>query len=370
MAACSSGGSDAKGAGNGTTAEGEGVAKAQELVEKAIALPEFGLADAPKIDLSAAAGKRISIIPLSSENPYVMDILKSAKAVAEDHDVTVNVFENQGQPNQWAQGIDQAVDNGDDAVVLLGGADPKLVVPQLTRAKEAGLKIIVGHLYQSGDKPPAEVADLIDGYTTAPFTQAAELLADYAVAKSGESSRILYLTSDEVAPAVSQKEAFQAEVKDLCDDCTVDVVNVPVTDWASKLATETQSYLVANPDTDWVIPIYDSMVPPTISGINQAGKAAEVKVASFNGTPSILKLIQDGTPLAADIGESVDWLGYSVMDSVFRVFDTGEGLPGGDDKMPLRIFDESNIDEAGTPPVATDGYGDAYVEGYAKLWTE
>ena len=346
----------------------EGVRTAQERVEAALAIPEFGLADAPKVDASAAAGSKIAVIPISSENPYATDIVASMEKIAKEYSVELDVFANQGQPNQWANGIDQAINNKVDAVMLLAGADPKLVVPQITRAREAGIEVIVTHLYQAGEEPPAEVRDLISGYTTAPFNEAASLLADYAIAKGDGNTRILYITSDEVGPAVGQKNSFLAESKELCPGCTVDVVNVPLTDWATKLSSETQSYLVANPDTEWVIPIYDSMAPNVIAGINQANRATDVKVASFNGTPAILQLIQEGTPMAADLGESVDWLGYSAMDCVFRVLATGTGLPGGDDKMPLRIFDSSNVDDTGTPPKAGLGYGDAYIEGYQTLW--
>jgi ribose transport system substrate-binding protein len=292
------------------------------------------------------------------------------KKIADAYGISMTTYANQGQPNQWATGIEQAINEKVDAIVLLAGADPSLLVPQLTSAKAAGIPVIVNHLYQNGTTPPDSVKDLVAGYTTAPFNEAATLLADYAIANGDGKNRILYITSDEVGPAVGQKNAFLAETTKLCPACVVDVVNVPVTDWATKLQTETQSYLVAHPDTTWVIPIYDSMTPGVIAGINQAGKTNDVRVASYNGTPSILQLIVDKTPIVADIGESVDWLGYSAMDTVFRVMKTGTGLAGGNDKMPLRILDITNIAEAGNPPVATQGYGDTYVAGFQKLWVK
>jgi ribose transport system substrate-binding protein len=45
------------------------------------------------------------------------------------------------------------------------------------------------------------------------------------------------------------------------------------------------------------------------------------------------------------------------------------GLPTvKDPKIPLLIFDKSNADTAGKPPQVNTGYGDAYIEGYRKLW--
>jgi ribose transport system substrate-binding protein len=42
--------------------------------------------------------------------------------------------------------------------------------------------------------------------------------------------------------------------------------------------------------------------------------------------------------------------------------------PVKDPKLPIRIFDQGNVDETGTPPTDSKGYGDAYRKGYMKLW--
>jgi ribose transport system substrate-binding protein len=39
-----------------------------------------------------------------------------------------------------------------------------------------------------------------------------------------------------------------------------------------------------------------------------------------------------------------------------------------DPKMPLYMFTADNAKDAGTPPGLSQGYGDAYVAGYAALW--
>ena len=42
--------------------------------------------------------------------------------------------------------------------------------------------------------------------------------------------------------------------------------------------------------------------------------------------------------------------------------------PVKDPKLPIRIFDKDNVDETGDPPTDSQGYGDAYRDGYMKLW--
>ena len=39
-----------------------------------------------------------------------------------------------------------------------------------------------------------------------------------------------------------------------------------------------------------------------------------------------------------------------------------------DEGVPLRVFDKTNIKQAGNPPQISTGYGSAYVAGYEKLW--
>ncbi len=102
-----------------------------------------------------------------------------------------------------------------------------------------------------------------------------------------------------------------------------------------------------------------------VSAIKQAGRAGQTKVVTFNGTPSVLKLVKSGD-VEMDIGENLDWISYSVLDQALRIM--GGKEPVKDPKLPIRVWDSSNIAEAGNPPTTSDGYGDAYVAGYRKLW--
>jgi ribose transport system substrate-binding protein len=46
----------------------------------------------------------------------------------------------------------------------------------------------------------------------------------------------------------------------------------------------------------------------------------------------------------------------------------GEKRPSVDRKIALRIWDSTNVKEAGTPAAYSVGYGDALRKGYLKLW--
>ena len=76
------------------------------------------------------------------------------------------------------------------------------------------------------------------------------------------------------------------------------------------------------------------------------GKTGKVKVVSYNGSPYALKFIQDGDIVAMNVGEDTVGIGYASMDQTFRVL---LGKPPVDERTPIRIWDESNVDDAGRP---------------------
>lgn len=368
VAAC--GDDDSSSSDSGGDTSGDSSAAQEEAaaaVEAAKEIPEFTL-EAEPVDISKAEGKTMFNIPVASTIPYVAAVDDEMQKIAEENGVKFVQFENEGTPTEWARGMDQAIDQGVDLIVLQAGNDPNLVIPQLKKAQEAGIPVLVSHLYQNGESPNPEVADLVTAYVTVPFHEAAALSADYAVAESGCDVNALIITASEVPPSDGIVDAMETQLSDRCPDAKSKVVNVPVVDWGTKIQPEVQSALQADPDINWVLPIYDSMSLPAEAGIKQAQRSEDVRIASYNGTPDILKLIQDGDIMAANQGENINWLGWANMDQAFRILADGPIIEDGNEATPLRTFDDSNIDEVGTPPTPDEGYGDAYITGYEELW--
>jgi ribose transport system substrate-binding protein len=358
--------------GDSTTADtgGDAQAEAKANIEANSKIPEFKLQAEP-VDISKAKGKTMFNIPVASTIPYVAAVDAQMKKVAEANGVKFIQFENEGNPTQWAAGMNQAINQKVDLIVLQAGNDPRLVIPQLKRAKAAGIPVLVSHLYQNGESPPPEVADLITGYVTVPFHESGELSVDYAIAQDGCDGvkETLIITAEEVPPSNGIVQAMKDRLAERCPDAKAQVLNVPVVDWGTKIAPQVQSAVSSNPNIKWVLPIYDSMSIPASAAIRAAGKGTgQVRIASYNGTPDVLKLIQDGDIMAADMGENIGWLGYANMDQAFRILAGGPIIENGLEDTPLRVFDDSNVDETGTPPTPDKGYGDAYVQGYNKLW--
>ena len=71
-------------------------------------------------------------------------------------------------------------------------------------------------------------------------------------------------------------------------------LNAPVTEWATKITPGVQSALVKDPGINYILPIYDSMSGFVVPGVRIAGKSNSVKLATFNGTPFVIDMIQQG----------------------------------------------------------------------------
>jgi ribose transport system substrate-binding protein len=304
-------------------------------------------------------------IPISSQIPFLQTIDAEMAKVAKRFGIKFSNFSNQGKPAEWAQGLSAAISQKADVAILDGAPDPKVLQPQLAEAEKAGVKTVVTHFYDDSGQTPQ--SPHLAASVPAGFTTAARLDADWAIQQTKGHAHIIVIESAEFQPHPLGVEVIKKQVKDYCSsDCTVKVVNVPVVDWATKMQSATQSALLQNPDTNYVIPLVDGMTQFVVPAVHAAGKTDSVKVATFNGTPFAMKYLAEGDVIDMIVGESLDWNAWADMDQVMRVL-TDSPLSK-DEHTALRVFTKDNIAEAGSPPVENKGYGDAYISGYNKIW--
>ena len=104
------------------------------------AVPTF-VAPGPAFDAKAkAGGKTIFVIPASSQIPFVSTIANNITRIGKLANVKTTVWQNQGQPSQWVQGMNAAIAQKASAIVLLAGNDPASLQPQIKAAKAKGIR--------------------------------------------------------------------------------------------------------------------------------------------------------------------------------------------------------------------------------------
>lgn len=346
-------------AGNGNGRSG--VEASQANLEKYRAVPRF-TPPGPEFDAKdAAGGTTLFVIPSSSQIPFVATIADRMREIARPIGVKMEVWQNQGQPSQWVQGMNAAISQNASAIVLLAGIDPAGLQPQIKAAKAKGIPTIVAHLYD--DKQ--ESAPNVGGLVNIPYRLAGQLIADQAIVDTEGEANALVVTINQVKSTVPMVDGIKEQFRKNCPGCKLAFTDVTIADVATKIQPNVQAALTRDPRINYVIALYDSAQAPfAAAGIRAAGRTNTVKISTFNGTPEILKQVKNGDLIAMDVGENLDWIAHAVMDQSMRII--GDLDPVQNARVPVRVFDDSNIGDAGDD--FTGGFGEEYVAGYERLW--
>lgn len=337
-----------------------GLAYAKQQIKAYEQVPKFafkGPAFKPKV-----TGKKILDIPLSSTIPTLGQADRAMQAIAKRFKINFQVFPNQGQPSQWQQGVQQATTTHANGILLDAAPDPMVLQPQLAAAKKQGIKIVVSHLWNVGEKLPPNT----DAIVPADFSGAGRLMADWTIVDTKGHANVLIFGPKEVPPTAYIVAAMQAEYKKYCPGCTAQYINVPLTQFATNLQNDVTNAIKSNPQANYVVPVYDNMVQWAAPGVVASGKQNSVHIATYNGTDFVLKMIKQQHVVRMDVGENWTWLGWANMDQMMRVLSGVRPVPN--EHTALRVWDASNIAQDGNPPNGIKGYGNAYVKGYNRIW--
>ena len=348
-------------------ASGADTAGARARIAEFRKVPEF-TPPGPGFDaVRALRGKKIFEIPITSEVPFVSEVERGMREAAASVGAEVVVYENQGMPTQWAQGIRAAIAQGAAAITLLA-QDPASLGPQIRQAEEAGIPVLVLRTNGEGEPCPADRRGRRYGTACVPgpFEQAGRLEADWVIGQSGGDADVLVVTSNDARSTAPLVRGLRAEFRTRCPACDLRFVDVPIPQWARQIRGEVESALVRDPGIDYVIPIYDSMSQYVVPALRAGAGRDRVKIATFNGTPFVLGMLQDADVVEMDAGENLSWIGWAAMDQTFRAV-AGE-RPARSEHTPLRVFDDGNVDDTGRPPAFDRGYGTRFKAAYRQLW--
>src|ERR1700750_1653814 len=205
-------------------------------------------------DAKQAAGKTIFSIQENSTNPFTNTIVAGMKGVAAKVGMRVVDYPNQGQHTQWIQGIQQAISQKADAIVLVGGTiGPIYFSQQAAAAKRACIPIVtVVDRDLTQDAEPDTAARVGQ-----PYAAAARLDADWIIKQTRCKANLLAITSNELIAGDINSKAARDEFDRYCGTgCKVRFVNVPLAQWATRIGTTTQTAVTADPPRNYGFPFY------------------------------------------------------------------------------------------------------------------
>ncbi|MEM7566764.1 MAG: sugar ABC transporter substrate-binding protein, partial [Pseudomonadota bacterium] len=336
------------------------MAAAQALIDQYSQTPTFEAPGEPFDARACMADKKMFVVPLTNANPFNEAISQGFRDAAELIGFELRTWETQMDPAGWIQGINTAVAEGFDLIDLQGGLPPEFLVPQITEARNAGVKVTATHNY---DATTQEAPDFLDGAANTDYVTVGNIIAAWAMVQTEGQVNALVLGPDEITPTAPLRDAIIGYLEENCPDCKTTYINVPVNDWATQGQPAVQNALLADPSINYVLPVYDSMSQFIVPAIQIAGSSA--KIASYNGTPFVLDMMRDGDIVEMNVGESLGWVGMAGTDANMRLLC---GLdPVTKLNTPAFIFTDANVETAGIPATFNDGYGDVHIKAFSEL---
>jgi ribose transport system substrate-binding protein len=330
LTACASGGGDPSNSGKGNSA---GVQRAEALVKSLMAEPKFVDPGGP-VDMASLAGKRVMVIP-TPPTAQETAIETQERQAAAAYGVKLTYWSSQGQVSDWVQGMTTAIGERYNAILL---SDPQ---PPTCDGCAAG------------------VTSLVDGR----FSEAGTALAAWPIADSKGDADILGVTLSgfPVGPVIA--DAMQSELKKDCPECKITFTSIDISQIGSGPISGVATALTRDPKINYVVPLFGALLTGSLASIMAANRQNSVRVETYNAQFAMADLANPSSPVKAIVGESNAWDAYANMDQVFR---TLAGHPGTDSSDPLRLFDASNVSEAGAPNY-DGGFGD-FATDYKNLW--
>jgi ribose transport system substrate-binding protein len=296
----------------------------------------------PAFNASAARGKTIGWVSVTTDIPFTQQMLSGARAAAKILGFKIQLCNGKGQVTEWVRCFDQFIAQKVD-LILSQSIDPRIIKSSIAAANKANIPVTTSSSNFSEAKrlwPGTRAED------AQPFLLVSRLMGDSAIVQTNGNVNALIITSNEVFVAPGQVKAIQGEFTKYCaSTCKSKVVNISIADWQTKIPTAVQTAITANPDLNTVIPLYDGEVPFAVAGVHAANAEDRVRVISFNASPGVMDFLKKRDVHSANAGVWIIHHGWAAMDQAARVLAGQRNIKAlRDPKLTTRLFDYTNVD--------------------------
>jgi ribose transport system substrate-binding protein len=350
LAACSGDGGRSPGAAN---------AKADVAAAKAGIEPFLEPSGFPVTEPLAKlpTGSRLAIIDCGS--PICGLFADLAAAPAKELGMTTTRIKAGTTADGVASAFDTVLADDYDGV-FVPAIDPALWAKPLDELNAAGIPVATSGII--GLDPSKVVAA---GAAEPSQRSSGVLMADWVTEQTGDDTNAVFYTTPELSFSATINEGFLAEMKKVCDGCTVRTVEIPVAQFGSGAPQIVVDDLLAHPDTT----VAAFAVGEQTIGLPSALKAADLQVTTLLNSPdpSVLQGIKDGD-YTAGVGVDLPVLTWSMIDSLARGITKQDiGQPIKDDELVRQILTADNL--PADVSKGWTGYPD-FAQRFAALWKD
>jgi simple sugar transport system substrate-binding protein len=218
--------------------------------------------------------------------------LMGAQAMAAELGVQLTAFNANGDPAAMAALVEEAVQNGVDAIVINHG-QTDVLQPAVEAALEQGVKVVTFDLViDHPDVPEIEQDNMLIG-----FKLAKKLVADCA-----GRANVIYVNAEGFAPLEKRDRAWQdfkwryPALKELAHIGTV------TQQTAADTRDQLQTLLQEQPDTTAVLAMWDEFAKGAMQAITQSDLSPQVRLYSVDITDEDIQLMTElGSPWVATV---------------------------------------------------------------------
>jgi ribose transport system substrate-binding protein len=343
------------------------VAEMKQLIDSHRGQPKWK-DPGPALDASKLAGKTIAVVAIDLRVPALAEIVQYVKESAGKVGMKVTVFDAKSTASLMQQGMQQAINNGADAIIS-DGLVIQLIANQIKAAKDKGIPTIDVINTPPKEGVPGQGSDPnVFGNMAPDSVLAGQLVAATAIVQADGKANVGIINTSELTVAPTEIGAMKDTLAK-CSGCkVVDEQDVALTDWSTKIQGTAATMVRSHPDMNFVLTLYDAMGLFATPGVQQAGGAGKVRVASVDGTAAALALVKKGDIFVSDTAKDTAWAAWGAVDQAMRgMLDMEPANP----VVPLRYIDTSDlkdVDPTSTETVSAALFGNDFRTGYLKLW--
>jgi ribose transport system substrate-binding protein len=262
-------------------------------------------------------------------------------------------------PEEIKAAYEQAIKDEPDAV--LGSGYPRaLFEPELHQLEAMNIPVIE---FFVNDEAGNGITAVIGGPKSSEIQ--GQMMADYILAQStDESMQIGSVITQGFETNIAASEALKKLVATECPECSVKMLEAPVSSTGSDLPQRIAGFFTSNPDIDWASIAYSDMVSGLPTALKGSG-VEDVQLTTVHVSPSVAPYMTNDEYLRSSVGASYDevyWRGIDLLARLFAGVSYKEDLD--DSTFPYWTITKETL------PSSTEEFANVVdFEGqYKKLW--
>jgi len=287
---------------------------------------------------SAAAAVKITIVTPYMAEPGTQYYVEAFQEEAKTNGWTVNVVDTKGDIAGVISGIENAVNQKVDAIIL--NANPAQVTAGLETAKKAGVPVFG----MDAGMDPLLVANVTsNGYEMAAVT------ATYVVNRIGGKGGVVEFVFDAFPPVQVRDVIADAIFKNTPDVKVIDRITPNVQDGGiADSRAKMEAILAAHPQKGSIAAVWAAWDQPALGAlqaIEAAGRGDEgIVITGMDANPQAREAIAKGGAFEASMAQDFKGIGKTVAETVRRYL-AGEKLKQSVIYVPTKLIMKENVNQ-------------------------